>query len=64
MKDLCSSLIQDILYGNFSNEEWLNIKRRFDAFMEKATAEEIQKIEESGAGDTIHMICDGLPDLQ
>lgn len=60
MSELCVSLIHDILYGNFSDEEWLDIKKRFDAFMETATATERQEIEESGAGDTISMIYAGL----
>lgn len=58
--DVCASLIQDILYGNFSDEEWVVVKQRFDAFVSTASAEEIKEIEESGAGDTIHMICTGL----
>ncbi|MBE6943809.1 MAG: hypothetical protein E7453_06060 [Ruminococcaceae bacterium] len=60
MENQCTSLIHDILYGSFSKEEWLGIKKRFDAFMEAATDEEIREIEESGAGDTIQMICAGL----
>ena len=60
MENQCTSLIHDILYGDFSKEEWLGIKDRFDAFMKTATAAEVREIEESGAGDTIHMICTGL----
>lgn len=60
MENQCTSLIHDILYGNFSNEEWLGIKKRFDAFMETATEAEIRRIEDSGAGDTISMISAGL----
>ena len=56
MGEQCISLVQDILYGNFSDEEWLSIKQRFDTFMATATDAEVREIEESGAGDTIHMI--------
>lgn len=60
MDNQCVSLVHNILYGNFSDEEWLDIKQRFDVFMSTATDAEIQEIEESGAGDTIHMIYAGI----
>ena len=59
MADRCTTLINKVLFGNHSDEEWMELQVQFNAMTTTATEEEIIRLEESGIGEILYMICSG-----
>lgn len=59
MTDRCAILINRVLFGEHSDEEWMELQAQFNAISTTATEEEIIRLEESGIGEILYMICSG-----
>lgn len=57
MADRCDELINAVLFGNHSKEEWKGLQAQFRAVVDTASEEEIRRLEESGIGEMLSMIC-------
>ena len=57
MADRCADLINAVLFGEHSEEEWQELQAQFHAVVGTASKEEIEQIEESGIGEMLSMIC-------
>lgn len=57
MADRCDELINVVLFGNHSEEEWKGLQAQFRAVVDTASEEEIRRLEESGIGEMLSMIC-------
>lgn len=53
----CRKLIDAVLFGNHSDQEWRELKMQFHAIVDTASQEEIEQIEDSGIGEMLSMIC-------
>lgn len=59
MLERCTLLINQVLWGNHSEEEWLDLYAQYNAIVTTATEEELNRLEESGIGEILYMICSG-----
>lgn len=57
MTDRCTTLINKVLFGEHSEEEWKELQTQFRAVVAIASEEEIERLEESGIGEMLSMIC-------
>jgi hypothetical protein len=53
-------LIDEIMELNHTAEEWLDIEKRANKYLEDLTAEQQDYFAESGAGEALHMACSGI----
>ena len=60
MANRCSMLIDKVIEGNYAPDEWRALQKEYNALVVTASAEEIDRLEESGVGEMLHMICSGL----
>ena len=56
LKELATTIMVD----SFSNEEWLRIEKEVDEAMIHSTEGECQDFVDSGAGEVLDMICEGI----
>lgn len=57
--DRCTILINKVLFDDHSDEEWLDLYAQYNAIVTTATKEELNRLEESGIGKILYMICSG-----
>lgn len=57
MADRCDELINAVLFGEHSEEEWQELQAQFHAVVDTGSKEEIERLEESGIGEMLSMIC-------
>lgn len=57
--DRCTILINKVLFGDHSEEEWQELQMQFHAVVDTGSKEEIDQLEESGIGEMLSMICSG-----
>lgn len=57
MLERCTLLIDQVLWGNHSEEEWLDLYAQYNAIVTTATEDELNMLEESGIGEILYMIC-------
>ena len=60
METRCENLIKRVIDGKCTKEDWLSLKKQYDAIVTTASAEELDVLEESGIGEMLYMICSGL----
>lgn len=60
MASRCSELIDKVIEGNRTPDEWRTLQKKYNAIVVTASAEELDELEESGVGEMLHMICSGL----
>ena len=57
MADRCDELINAVLFGEHSEGEWKALQAQFHAIVDTASKDEIERLEESGIGEMLSMIC-------
>ena len=55
-----SELEQEIMQGVYEDERWLRINEEVQEALSVATEEEIEKFTDSGAGESLYMMCSGI----
>ena len=59
MENRCIKLIDKVIKGKCTLEEWKVLQREYDDIVSTASAEEVDVLEESGIGEMLYMICSG-----
>lgn len=53
-------IIDQILNHEHTESEWLDLQKQFNTLAASATKEELDRLEESGVGEMLYMICSGF----
>ena len=56
-KTTATALIDRVINGSYSPDEWLALQKEFNSFVATASAEDIDTLEESGVGEMLYTIC-------
>jgi len=59
LENRCIKLIDKVIKGKYTLEEWKVLQREYDDIVSTASAEEVDVLEESGIGEMLYMICSG-----
>ena len=57
MVDRCTALINEVLFKKHSDGEWKSLYQQYIAIVDTSTQEELERLEESGIGEILYMIC-------
>jgi len=60
VSDNAQELINAILAGRHSDEEWLSLEQTVHQFLCSASIADKAAFAESGAGEALYMVCSGL----